>query len=897
MLAAMARERVVLIDASSMIYRAFFALPVDFRTSHGLPTNASYGFALMFRKILQGRKPALGAAVFDAPGPTFRDREFPEYKAHRPKMQSELRQQLPWIRKIVEAHDFPILRVEGVEADDVIGTLTKQARALGHEVHIISADKDFCQLIEDDVRMIDTMREVTYDPTLVRKKFGVPPEQIVDLFSLIGDKVDNVPGVPGIGQKGAEKLLAAFGDLDGVLAALDDPDRHPDAPKLLKGRVRKALEEHRGLAELSHRLVTIDTAAEIPLRIEDLTIPAPDLERIDALYQELEFRSLLSGEGAKEAAKVEAELGAVSSIDGLRTLLEGFGRRPVALVPVHERPNPVQGALVGLAFAASADAAAYVPLRRGEGHLGEAADAVLGPWLADPKLPKIVHDARDLTTLLARHGLTLRGVTFDPQVASFLVDPTKIIPHRLDQVVREYLHRTLLEDKNLVGSGKREKPFADVPLEQLAEFAGARAVALAELAPKVAAALDDAGQRENHDAVELPLAGVLAAMQTAGIGADARVLERLGVEFAARKEELEQQIHERAGRAFNIGSGKQLQEVLYEELGLPVLKRTKTGYSTDAETLEKLSAEHPIAADVLRWRALAKLINTYTRVLREAIEPDGRIHCTIQQATAASGRLITTDPDLQRTPIRTEDGARIREAFVPREGWVLVSADWSQIELRVLAHVSKDPLLVESFREGADVHRRTAAEIFDVAPEDVDASQRNVGKTVNFATIYGQGATALSQRLGIPRREAKATIDRYFERYAGVRRWLDETIADAYRLGYVETILGRRRYIPELSSRTAALRGAGERMAANTPIQGSAADLCKLAMLRLAEDLEGRRATMLLQIHDELLFEVPPDELEETVTLVRAAMEQAYPLDVPLVVDVGHGASWAEAKA
>lgn len=872
-----------------MIYRAFFAIPSSFQTSRGLPTNATYGFALMFRKVLAGRQPRLGAVVFDTPGPTFRDRRYPEYKAHRPRMAAELRQQIPWTHKVVEAHDFPTLRVEGYEADDVIGTLTREALEQGHEVHIISADKDFAQLIGDDVRMIDTMRDITYDAELVRKKWGVPPAQIVDLFALVGDKVDNVPGVPGIGQKGAAKLLAEHGSLDGLLAALDQ----------LKGRARTALSDHRDLAVLSRDLVVIEQRAELPVRLEELAIPDPDPGRLDALYRELEFYSLLTGEGEAEAAEVEDRtFDAARTLAEVEALVASLGEHPAALVGVHEAPSFVSGELVGLAIATSPARATFVPLRTSEAALGAEGLARLRPWLEDPAQPKLVHDGRDLYTLLARHGVTLAGVTGDAQLASFLADPTKIIPHRLDQVVREFLHRTIESEKGLVGSGQKTRPFGAVPLDDLARWAGQRASAIHELWPAAKARMEAADQGRFYEEVELPLSWVLGRMQLVGIRADGDDLDRMNDEFEARKARIEAHIYELAGREFNIGSTKQLAEVLFEDLELPVLKRTKTGYSTAADVLERLAAEHPIAREVLRQRALAKLINTYTRVLKASLHPrTGRIHCTIQQTTGSSGRLITTDPDLQRTPIRTDDGVRIRQAFIPRDGWVLISADWSQIELRILAHVSGDPLLGEAFREGIDIHRRTASQLFDVAPEDVTAAQRDVGKTVNFATIYGQGATALAQQLSIERAEAKGYIDRYFERYREVRRWSEEVVADAYRDGYVTTLLGRRRYVPELSSNNVTDRSYGERIAVNTPIQGSAADLCKVAMLRIAEDLEAREAELLLQIHDELIVEAPPGEVDAVEAVVRGHMETAVELDVPLAVDIGHGASWAEAKA
>ncbi|MFK7987448.1 MAG: DNA polymerase I [Sandaracinaceae bacterium] len=885
----MARERVVLIDGSSMIYRAFFAIPSNFHTADGLHTNATYGFALMFRKILAGRKPTLGAVVFDPPGPTFRDKKYPAYKAQRPKMAGELRQQLPWIHKLVDVYDFPTVTVEGFEADDVIGTLTRQALGAGHEVHIISADKDFAQLIGPHVRMIDTMRDITYDEALVKKKWGVPPGQIVDLLALTGDKVDNVPGVPGIGQKGAAQLLEKYGDLASILAHVDE----------LKGRKKTGLTEHRDDALLSQDLVTIDQHATLPLTLDELRIPEPDLDAIDGLYRELEFFSLLSGgEGGPEAESAESDFAAFETVDALRAWLGQERAGPVACHVVR-RGTSRSGSPVAVAFSDAPHVARLARLE-GEGALGEGALETVSAFLSDAKAPKVVHGLRDLMTLFAGAGVAVDGVVADTKLASFLIDPSKVVPHRIDQVIREYLHRAVPADKSVLGSGKKARTFEAVPLDELTPFVCNLAACIAEMAPVLTARMQEAEQASVFETLSMPMATVLAAMQHEGVRVDVARLAALQAEFGARKAAVEARIYELAGSEFNIGSTKQLAKVLFEDLGLPVIKRTKTGYSTAADVLERLAKEHDICAEILRQRALAKLINTYTQVLVDAVDPaTDRVHCTLQQTSGVSGRLITTDPDLQRTPIRTEDGKRIREAFVPRDGWVFVSADWSQIELRVLAHVSEEPRLIEAFTENVDVHRRTAAQIFDVPAEEVDDHQRNVGKTVNFATIYGQGATALGQQLGIPRKEAKAYIDRYFERHPRVREWLDRTVQEAHERGYVTTLAGRRRQIPELRSNNFNDRGYGERIAANTPIQGSAADLCKRAMLSIADALQSRgmQAKMLLQIHDELLFECPPAEVDALLTLVRESMEMAVSLKVPLVVDIGHGASWAEAKA
>ena len=898
----MARDRVVLIDGSALIFRAFFAIPGTFRTTTGIPTNATYGFALMFRKLLEGKTPAFGAVVFDAPGRTFRDERFPQYKAQRPRMQPDMRTQIPWIHKVVDAHDYPLIEVEGYEADDVIGTLTRQAVEAGYEVHIVSGDKDFAQLVGEQVRMVDTVKDVSYDAELVRKKWGVRPELFIDYLALIGDKVDNIPGVPGVGPKTAKKLLEEYGDLETVLANAEAQ----------KGKLRERLIEHADDARLSQELATIDTNVPLAIGLEDIRTTPVDVGRVDALYRELEFFSLLSGDDAAELAK-EGDLGALGSLEEAEGFVAELGG-PVALFPIAAGPSVVYGTLVGCALAAVPDApvggegfgggegaggeaivARYLPIL-GPGGVGEPALELLRGLVEDPSIPKVTHDLREVDCVLRGAGMAIAGVVGDTRLASFLIDPTRDIPHRLDQITRTWLHRTLLPMEDLLGSGKKRRPITEVPLDELGVHAAHLVAAVAEAWPILAGALADEGHEDVLHDVSMPLAFVLARMQRVGVRIDPELLSGLEADFVARRDQIEKEVHALAGREFNLGSSKQLGAVLFDELGLPVLKKTKTGYSTAADVLERLAPKHPIAELVLRWRAVAKLVNTYTRVLREAIAPeDGRVHATFQQTVGASGRLITTDPDIQRTPIRTEDGKRIREAFVPREGWVMVSADWSQIELRILAHVTGDERLLEAFRNDEDVHTRTASEIYGIPAAEVDAAQRNVGKTVNFATIYGQGATALGQSLDLPRKDAKALIDRYFEVYSGVREWLDATVNEAHQDGFVETMLGRRRYIPELSSNNFTDRAYGERIATNTPIQGSAADLCKLAMLAIARDLEAMEAEMLLQIHDELIFECPPSELEALKALVKRRMETVVELDVPLRADVGAGGSWAEA--
>jgi DNA polymerase-1 len=884
-------ERLVLIDGTWLVYRAFFAIPANLATRTGLPTNAIFGFATMFRKLFAGRMPDRGAVVFDSSAPTHRELRFPTYKAQRPSMPGELAQQLATIDRLVAANHFPMIRRPGYEADDIIATLARRGVEAGLEVVIVAGDKDLAQMVGEHVRMQDTMRDVTYDAELVRKKWGVPPAQIPDLLALMGDAVDNIPGVPGIGQKGAAALLEKYGSLDGVLANLE----------ALKGKQKASLVEHREAVKLYRELATVDVRAEIDVTLDDLRLTPADPKELDALYRELEFYSLLTAGGAAkvgDAPDIEVEIPA--TVGAARAAIEALpAGQLVAIVPLFEPPTRVHHAqLVGVAIATEGRRPLYLAFRGAGAPLGDPATELLRGLLADESRPKAVHDVKQLAILCARHGLTLGGTILDTMIASFLVDPAKCIPHGLDQVAREYVQRSIPAVKSLLGAGQSARSPGAAAIGAAATYAAQLADVVLALAPVLQRRLAEEGQVAHWEALEHPLAYVLARVELAGIRVDRDDLAAMSVEFHTRKAEIERRIYTLAGHEFNIASTKQLADVLFEELKLPVVKKNKTGYSTDAEVLERLAHRHEIAREVLAQRELAKLINTYTDVLREAIAPEtGRIHASFQQTTGVSGRLISTDPDLQRTPVRTPEGRRIRRAFVAPEGMLILSADWSQIELRVLAHFSQDPRLLEAFRDKLDLHRRTASLLFHVEPEAVTKEQRDVGKTVNFATIYGQGATALGQILGVPRKDAQSYIEKYFEYYSGVRRWLDATIAEAHAKGYVTTLLGRRRYIPELSLRNDGDRAAGERIAANTPIQGSAADLCKLAMLQIDRGLPtvAPHARMLLQVHDELVFEVPPAEVAATTTLVRAVMERPYPLGVPLEVSIGVGPSWGDA--
>lgn len=883
--------RVALIDGNGLAYRAFFAMPGDLRTADGTLTGAVYGFAQMFRKLIGGRTPTLGAVVFDGAGnKASRTALDPSYKSARLAFPPQLAPQMPWIERLIRAHNYPILRVPGVEADDVIATLCRQAVEAGHEVYIVSGDKDFAQLVSDRVRLFDATKEVTYDADLVRRKWGVLPASFPDFLALAGDPSDQIPGAPGIGPKTACKLLAEHGSVDGLYAALDQ----------LPARTASILREHEAQVRTSRKLAVVDQHTPLDVHVSELTVPPTDPGELNALYRELEFYSLLSAEEVADVGEDTGEWAIADTPELARAALAGecTGDFVVGVHVLQELSHEglpgfphLVGELTGIALSPRPGRAVYFPLD------GVPLD-VLAPWLEDERQPKAFHEVKLAMVPLAAAGVGLQGVVGDSALASYLVDPTKHQPHRLEQVAREYLRTAIQPLKGVVGSAKTFVRFRDLPPGR----AGAYACHLADTVRGAWEVLEPRLHADEmwslYEDLDLPLSATLARMELAGIRVDPLRLVRLDAELNAEKDAIAREIHEIAGREFHVGSLKQLGTVLFDEMKLPIIKRTKTGYATDSETLEKLADRSPIIPKILRFRSISKLIDAYTQVLLRSVDPrDGRIHATFNQTVAASGRLITGEPDLQRTPVRTGEYRQIREAFVASPGHKLVSGDWSQIELRVMAHLARDYRLISAFTEGRDVHRETAAELFGVPAADVTGEQRSIGKTVNFATIYGQGATSLGTKLGIPRPKAKEYIDRFFEHYEGVARWKESTITEAYLDGFVTTMWKRRRYIPELKSHNFTDRAYGERIATNAPIQGTAADLCKAAMLRIDEALldRGLQARLVLQIHDELVLEVPDEEVDAVVPLVREHMEKVADLAVPLAVEVGVGRTWADA--
>jgi len=892
-----------LIDGSGFVFRAYHALP-PLSNSKGVPTHAVYGFTTMLLKALRQHAPTHVAMVLDASRKSFRTELDAGYKANRPETPADLAPQFPLVREVTRALAVPILEEQGVEADDVIATLARRARALGWEVVIVTGDKDFTQLVGEGVSLYDPMAEASgrggwTGPAEVEKKMGVPPGRVVEYQAILGDKVDNVPGIPGVGEVTAAALVKHFGTVEEMLARADEI---PQAVARGGARLAEKIKAGAERLRLNRRLVELRGDVPLPVGPEALARQAGDPEVARRLFAELEFTRLLKDlpPPPQTSRREQVELLLTAAALG-EALHAARAAGQVGVEPLHDGPSPRTGALLGLGLGAGGRAW-YLPL--GHRYLGAPAQLpvaeaarVLGPLLEDAALPKHAHDQKALDHLAARMGLACRGAGLDTELASRLLQPARR-EHALADVARDRLSCELPAlPAAPAGRGREAAGAGELPVEQVAAVAGARAAVLCDLAASLSQALADEGLTRLHDEVERPLVPVLAEMERAGIAVDRGAMEALSAEFGKAMRELEARIHSAAGHAFNLASTRELSQVLFEELGLPVVKRLKTGPSTDVEVLEKLAEQHELPRLVLEHRSLAKLKGTYADTLPQLIEADGRIHTTFQQLGAATGRLSSVDPNLQNIPVRTELSRRIRAAFSAPPGRLLVSADYSQVELRILAHHAEDPALLAAFEKREDVHAATAAETFGVAREAVTPDQRRVAKVLNFGIAYGLSAFGLSQRLDLPPAEARAIIDRYFARYAGVKRWLDATVAEARKTGEVRTLWGRKRALPDITSRNPGLRQAAERMAVNTPIQGTAADLAKRAMIRADAALRSQApgARLLLQVHDELLVEVDQGSEQAVGALLRREMAAAGALRVPLEVEVGWGRSWAEA--
>lgn len=889
-----AGSRLVIIDAANTLYRAFFALP-PLRNATGQPTGSVFGFVTMLQKVLREESPDHVVIVLDAPGGSFRERLYPGYKATREAQPEDLSSQIPLALEAARAYRIPVLQVPGVEADDVIATLVARTPET-LPITIVSTDKDLMQLVSDRVTLLDGMKDRRYGPAEVEERFGVPPDRVLDVRALAGDPSDNIPGVKGIGEKGASQLVRTWGSLEALLAS---------ASQVPAKRAREALLAGAEAARLSKQLAALDRNVALPPEANDLSRREPDRERLRALFARLEFTRLLQALDAEQPAASEgpsvvatdvatALLTDRAALGGLAAELASETR--VTLLAVTDGERTLRERLLGVAVARGDLAAAYLPVGSAGLDPLEVFDA-LAPLLArEPAREWAAPASKRVQTLFAERGVELPVPTFDVELAAYLLDPAAA--RGVDALAAQRLGRSLRSWEDLVGRGAKAIDPALLPLRTLADWAGEQVAAVHALATPLGERLASDGLDALFAQVELPLTAVLSRMERAGVRIDENVLKELSVAYERDLTRIAAEIHALAGEPFQISSPKQLQRILFEKLGLPAGKRTKTGFSTDEEVLEHLAAQHELPAKILAHRRLAKLKSTYVDALPPLVHPEtGRIHPTFVQTGAATGRLSCTNPNVQNIPIRTPEGARIREAFVPAEGCLLLSADYSQVELRVLAHYSGDESLADAFRRGEDIHRRTWAEVVGKAPQDVTADERARAKAVNFGIIYGSSAFGLAAQLGIAAGEAQAMIDAYFARYRGVRRFLDATIASAARDGFVRTLLGRRRHLPDIRSRNRTLRSAAERMAVNTVIQGTAADLIKKAMVDVDGFLrsERLRTRMILQVHDELVLEVPDAELGRVRDEVPRRMQEVLSLRVPLKVDAGVGRSWREA--
>ncbi|EPW8797311.1 DNA polymerase I [Morganella morganii] len=926
-MAQIADNPLILVDGSSYLYRAYHAFP-PLTNSAGQPTGAMYGVLNMLRSLIMQYEPSHVAVVFDAKGKTFRDELFEAYKSHRPPMPDDLREQIAPLHDMVVAMGMPLLSVSGVEADDVIGTLAKQAAAEGRAVLISTGDKDMAQLVTPDITLINTMNNTILGPEEVETKYGVPPSLIIDYLALMGDSSDNIPGVPGVGEKTAQALLQGLGSLDDIYADLDKI-----AGLSFRGAKTLApkMETNKEMAYLSYTLATIKTDVELDCTWDSLALTEPDLDKLHALFTQYEFKRWISDlenggwlakKSTRSAPSKAAVTGAVQtpaatpeiSSENYETILdeEALNRWAQILREAGEFAfdtetdslDNLSARLVGMSFAAKAGHAAYVPI----GHdyldapdqlLTEQVLRVMKPILEDEKIRKIGQNLKFDRGIMENYGVELRGIAFDTMLESYVLNSVAG-RHDMDSLADRHLNYKTTTFEDIAGKGKKQLTFNQIPLEEAANYAAEDADITLLLHQALYPQLEaEKSLLHVYQDIEMPLVPVLSRMERTGVLIDANVLAAQSVELTARLDELEKQAFAIAGEEFNLSSPKQLQTILFEKLNLPVVKKTPGGApSTNEEVLEELADNHELPRVILEHRSLSKLKTTYTDKLPLMVDPKTRrVHTSYHQAVTATGRLSSRDPNLQNIPVRTDEGRRIRQAFIARDGYCIMAADYSQIELRIMAHLSQDKGLLKAFAEGKDIHRATAAEVFGMPLDEVTADQRRSAKAINFGLIYGMSAFGLARQLGIPRGEAQRYMDLYFERYPGVLEYMARTREHAAEKGYVETLEGRRLWLPEINSRNGMRRKAAEREAINAPMQGTAADIIKKAMIAVDDWLQKENidALMIMQVHDELVFEVRKEQQAEMAEKIRGLMEAAMKLDVPLKVEAGVGANWDEA--
>ncbi|NOX10128.1 MAG: DNA polymerase I [Gammaproteobacteria bacterium] len=893
----MKNKPLILIDGSSYLYRAFHAMP-PLTNSHGESTGTVYGVINMLRKLITEYEPDQIAVIFDARGKTFRDDLYPEYKANRPSMPDELAEQIEPIHAIIRAMGLPILQVSGVEADDVIGTLARQASARGIDTLISTGDKDMAQLVDDHVHLINTMTNVTLDRAGVVEKFGVPPERIIELLGLMGDSSDNIPGVPKVGPKTAVKWLNQYGDADTLVAHADE----------IKGKVGESLRAHLDDLAMSRDLATIRCELDLELGVDDLAPAEADNESLKQLYARMEFSTWLReivGSLSTQEPKEPLRYDVVDTEEQLKDWIERIKQAPYfALDTETTSLDYMQAEIVGVSLSVEPGEAAYIPLA----HLYEGMPAqldrdevlqALKPILEDERYHKLGQHLKYDKNVLENHGITLRGIVFDTMLESYVAD-SAANRHNLDTLALKYLGHKMISYTDVAGKGAKQLNFAQVPIEQAAPYAAEDAEVALRLHQYLWPQIEQEPElKAIFSELELPLLSVLSRIERTGVLIDTQMLAAQSKEIATKLAKIEMEAYRLADGPFNLASPKQIQEILYQRQNLPVLAKTPKGAPSTAESvLQELALDYPLPKLILEYRALSKLKSTYIDKLPQQVDPrTGRVHTSYHQAVTATGRLSSSDPNLQNIPVRSEEGRRIRQAFIAAEGARIVAADYSQVELRIMAHLSADEGLLTAFAQGEDIHRATASEVFGCSVEAVTKEQRRAAKAINFGLIYGMSAFGLAKQLDIQRGQAQEYIDRYFQRYPGVKAYMERTREQAHADGYVSTVFGRRLYLPEINAKNGMRRQQAERAAINAPMQGTAADIIKRAMLQVDQwvSTQGNEVKLLMQVHDELVFEIAEPRLEEAVVAIRQAMESAAHLSVPLIVDIGVGKNWDEA--
>ncbi len=888
-------EPVYIIDGSAYIYRAYHAI-TPLSTSKGLLTHAVYGFTNILLRVIREKEPGFLAIAFDAKGPTFRHAMYDEYKANRPPMPDDLVCQIPYIKKISKAMNILCLEEQGVEADDIIASAAMRLAEGGHQVVILSGDKDLLQLVGDRVVLWDPMADRLMDSNAIHEKYNVGPEKLNDLFALIGDSSDNVPGVPGVGPKTAEKLINEFGSLQGLYEGID---------QIFKKKLKENLISFQEQAFLSKRLIALKEDVDVPSQLEAYRLPEPDRKALHELYAELEFSRLLKNDSPAEGMETN-EFFLVSSREELDKVCGKLLKAEAIVLDTETTSlDPLIADLVGISLCADGKKSWYVPVAHRDedglvaGQLSkEEVLSCLRPAFENTHIIKTGHNLKYDFAVLKHHGVILQGPLCDTMIASYLIDPSRRT-HKLDDLAAEYLNLRLTSFQEVTAKDKRSGAFSFVDVEAAKNYSCEDVASTKLLWDFFAPQLDELQLTDLFEKIEMPLVPILAKMEEMGILVDREILAAMSKEFAGQLAVLEKRIYDLAGEEFNINSPKQLGTILFDTLQLPHGRKTKTGYSTDVKVLEKLSSYHELPVAVLEQRTLSKLKSTYVDKLATMIHPvTGRVHTSFNQTVTATGRLSSSNPNLQNIPIRSPEGQRIREAFIAGRNKKLLAADYSQIDLRVLAHYSKDEALLDAFTSGKDVHNKTAAEIFRVHSALITPQMRRVAKSINFGIVYGMSAFGLAAQLNLSRKEAQTFINRYFDLYSGVKKFMQDIVEQARHDGYVTTLLHRRRMLPDINSKSKTQREFAERTALNTPIQGTAADIIKLATLKADQMLRdaGLSADLLLQIHDELVFEVPVDELEKTSAVVKDAMENVMELSVPLLVNLSSGANLAQTK-